>query len=392
MAFYWPSPEKEERALSKKSLKPKNVVIAAGASGGHLCPALAVADELKERGFNCVFVGRGGQFSNLIEEAGYAILELPASPWNVRNPFKKMLAIFNLFRAFIQAFKLIHQHKASVVFGTGGYATVASMLAAKLAGVPTVIQDQNVLPGRANRFLAKWVDRVCLSFEASRHYLKYRDGVMVVTGNPIRKKVIKGQKIERKEDGKLRILVVGGSQGAKILSDVVPNTMKLLPYEVSKNIEVIQQTRPEDVARVENLYHQFDVKAEVSHFFDDLEYRIRQSHLVIARSGASTVNEVSILGRAAIYVPLRLADGHQLQNAKVMENNGAAIVMEQPQFTPEKLAEKLTELFEDKMFIAKMEQNALNVAQVDAAEKVAEQVENLSEEDLLHLAEELDAK
>lgn len=370
----------------------KTVVIAAGASGGHLFPALAVANKLKEKGFNCLFVGRGAQFSGAIEKEGYDILELPASPWNVRNPIKKLWAVFNLFRAFVRSFKLIHHHKASVVFGTGGYATVAAVMAAKLAGVPTIIQDQNVLPGRANRFLAKWVDKVCLSYESSRHYLKYRDGVMVVTGNPIRQKVIDAKNVQRTEDGKFRLLVVGGSQGAKILSDVVPNAIKLLPYEILKNIEVTQQARPEDVVRVKNLYHASDIPATVESFFEKLEEGIRQSHLVIARSGASTVNEVALLGRAAIYVPLKLADGHQLQNAKVMEGAGAAIVMEQQHLTPEKLAEKLKELYEDKAFIGKMEKAAHSLADTEASSKIAAEVSRLSEEDILHLAEQVESK
>jgi UDP-N-acetylglucosamine--N-acetylmuramyl-(pentapeptide) pyrophosphoryl-undecaprenol N-acetylglucosamine transferase len=374
--------------LSSQESK-KTIVIAAGASGGHLFPALAVANKLKEQGFDCLFVGRGKQFSHLIEKEGYALLELPASPWNVRNPIKKLKALFNLFRAFWRAFKLIHQNKASVVFGTGGYATVAAMLAAKLAGVPTIIQDQNVMPGRANRFLAKWVDKVCLSYESSRHYLKYRDGVMVVTGNPIRDKVIEAMDLARPQDGQFRIVIIGGSQGAKVLSDVVPNAMNLLPYEVLKNIEIVQQTRPEDVVRVKNLYHDFKVPAKVESFFEDLEKEMRHCHLVIARSGASTMDEVCILGRAAIYVPLRLADGHQLQNAKVMENVGAALVMEQHVFTPEKLAEKITELFEDKAFLAKMEQSAKEMSQLDAADKVAEQVVKLSDEDIFNLAKQV---
>lgn len=367
----------------------KTIVIAAGASGGHLFPALAVANKLKKQGFHCLFVGRGKQFSHLIENEGYSLLELPASPWNVRNPFKKLKALFNLFRSFWQAFKLIHQQKASVVFGTGGYATVAAILAAKCAGVPTIIQDQNVLPGRANRFLAKWVDKVCLSYESSRHYLKYRDGVMVVTGNPIHEKVIAVIDEERIEDGKFRILVVGGSQGAKILSDVVPNAMNLLPYDVKKNIEVTQQARPEDVVRVKNLYHDFKVPAKIESFFDNFEKEICKCHLVIARAGASTINEACILGRAAIYVPLKLADGHQLLNAKVMENEGAAIVMEQHVFTPEKLSEKIVELYKDKAFLAKMEQSAKRISQIDAADKVAEQVIKLSDEDIFHLAKQV---
>lgn len=374
------------------SKKIKTAIIAAGASGGHIFPALAVANELKKQGFHCVFVGRGGAFSRVVKEDGFDIKELPASPWNVKNPARKLLAIFNLIRAFVQAFKLIHNEKASVVFGTGGYATVAAVLAAKLSGVPTVIQEQNVLPGRANRFLSKWADRVCLSFESSRHYLRYREGVMVVTGNPIRNKIIEARNLKRVEDGKFRILIAGGSQGARILSDVVPNAMNLLPYAHKKQIEIVQQTRVEDRQRVINFYHEFDVPAQVEVFFDDLETKMVQSNLIIARSGASTVNEAALLGRAAIYVPLKLADGHQIQNAKAMEHIGAAIVMEQHCFTAEKLAEKLSELIEDKAFIAKMEKSAYDSSKVDAAKNVADEVVKLSEEDLLHLAEEFKDK
>ncbi len=371
------------------SKKTKTAIIAAGASGGHIFPALAVANELKAQGFRCIFVGRGGAFSRIVEADGFEIKELPANPWNVKNPVRKVLAIFNLVRAFVRAFKLIHQEKASVVFGTGGYATVAAVLAAKLSGVPTVIQEQNVLPGRANRFLSKWADRVCLSFESSRHYLRYRENVMVVTGNPIRSKIIEARTLKRVDDGKFRILIAGGSQGARILSDVVPHAINLLPYEHKKKVEVIQQTRAEDRQRVINFYHEFDVPAQVEVFFDDLEVKMIQSNLIIARSGASTVNEAAILGRAAIYVPLKLADGHQLQNAKAMESIGAAIVMEHGIFTPEKLAEKLSELIEDKVFVGKMEKSAYDSGIVDAANNVAREVIKLSEYDLLHIGEEL---
>lgn len=372
------------------SKKIKTAIIAAGASGGHIFPALAVADELKKQGFHCIFVGRGGAFKPMIEAAGYEMKELAASPWNVKNPIKKLVAVFNLLRAFKGAFTLIHNEKACVVFGTGGYATVAAVLAAKLAGVPTIIQEQNVLPGRANRFLSKWVDKVCLSFESSRHYLRYREGVMVVTGNPIREKFIAKKGAVRTEDGSFRLLVVGGSQGAKVLSDVVPEAMNLLPYHVKKNIKVVQQTREEDKYRVKNTYHEYGVPARVETFFDALEDEMVNAHLVISRSGASTVNETSILGRAAIYVPLKLADAHQLLNAKAMENLGAALVMEQHLFTPEKLAEKLTELFEDRAFLAKMEKAAEGAAVVDAANRVAAEVVKLSDEDLLQLASQLD--
>lgn len=367
----------------------KTIIVSAGASGGHIFPAMSVADELRAQGFRCVFLGRGGAFTKKVTDAGYEMIQLPASPWNVRNPIRKVQAVWNLLRAFWRSFRVIHEEKASVVFGTGGYATVAAVLAAKFSGVPTLIQEQNVLPGRANRFLSKWADRVCLSFESSRHYLPFRDGVMVVTGNPIRQKVIDACALKRDESESFKIFITGGSQGAKVLSDVIPDAIDLLPHPVKKLVKVVQQTRLEDVQRVKNAYHDIGVEAVVDNFFDDIENQIVQTNLVIARSGASTVNETSLLGRAAIYVPLRIADGHQVLNAREMEALDAAVVIEQQNFTAEFLAKELEELIVNKDRLSKMEQAAKASGIADAAARVATEVVKLSENDILHLGEEL---
>ena len=369
--------------------KNKTIIIATGASGGHIFPALAVAEELSSKGYNCVFVGNGKGFKHVITDAGYRFIDLPASPWNVRNPLRKMLAVFNLIRAFIRAFKVVHQERASAVFGTGGYATVATMIAGRLSGIPTCIQEQNVLPGRANRMLAKWVDKVCLSFDASRHYLKYRSNIMVLCGNPLRKQVLDVMSAKRGKGGKFNLLIMGGSQGARILSDVLPEAVALLKKDQKKKISIVQQARHEDVKRVQDNYAEIGVKAEVASFFDDIPKRMVESNLVISRSGASTVTECAALGRAAVFVPLRLADGHQLHNARVLENKEAAVVLEQTYFTPEKLSQIIADLMVDKTRLSQMEENALSLAMPDAAANVAAEVMQLAEQDVMHLAQEV---
>ena len=369
----------------------KTILIATGASGGHVFPALAVAEKLKQQGCTCIFVGNEGKFLDMVSAEGFTIERLPAAPFNVSNPIKKMKAIFFLVRAFGRALKLVHRYKASAVFGTGGYATVALVLAGKVAGTPTVIAEQNVLPGRANRFLSKWVDCVCLTFESSRHYLKYRDGVMVTCGNPIRESIVT-KALQMRENGTKTkdetktIFIMGGSQGAKILSDIVPSAIELLPYNLKKQIRIIQQTRPEDTKRVIADYNRLDVPADVQTFFSDMPEVLSKTDLVIARSGASTICETALFSIPAVYVPLRrLADGHQVLNAKAMEGVGAALVMDQHEFTAEKLATTLEDLLGDKTRLEQMAKAAREFSQPNAACAVAKEVLRLSEQDVMCL-------
>ena len=387
--------EGKGRKERKKACAVKTVVIASGASGGHLFPALAVADVLKEQGYHCIFVGNGRGFEGKIEAAGYRFLSLPASAWNVRNPFKKALALFNLMRAFFIAFKLLHKEKACTVLGTGGYASVATIMAAKVSGISTCIQEQNVLPGRANRFLARFADKICLSFEESRHYLRYRRGAIVVCGNPLRKAVLEAEKTPKETKDSFQITVLGGSQGARILSDVVPEALCLFAKQFKKPLTIIQQARVEDIDRVKIVYATaikkgLEIETEVSSFFEDIPQKMVQSDLVIGRSGTSTVMECCQLSCPAVFVPLKLADGHQLLNAQVMASVDAAVIVEQQDFTVENLAATLKELTSDKNRLSKMAKNAKKIAVGDAAEKVAKEVMHLADEDVMHLAEEIE--
>jgi UDP-N-acetylglucosamine--N-acetylmuramyl-(pentapeptide) pyrophosphoryl-undecaprenol N-acetylglucosamine transferase len=370
------------RALKKapaKALKNTGtILIASGASGGHLIPALAVADELKKNGWRCVVVLGGGKFSTLVTDRGYPLVQLPASAFNVSNPLRKALALLRFGWGFARAFWLVRQVKPAAVFGTGGYATVATMLAAKACHVPCIAHEQNVLPGRANRLLARLVDVMALSFAETKKFFP-RGTRTAVVGMPLRREVLAARKITRKNDKSFHILLSGGSQGSRLVSDMLPATLGLLPAAERKMVKVVHQARPEDVLRTRELYKDLKINADVKAFFGDLPQRTRWAHLVIGRSGASTVAETALLGRAAIYVPLVLADGHQVYNAQVAEKAGAAIILEQPLFTPAGLLVHLRALLRNKAKLAAMEKAAAHLlpgtAQAAAhAAKLVEQV------------------
>lgn len=367
----------------------RTILIAAGASGGHIFPALSVAEELKAMGFACVFVGGGKQFDVHVGGAGYPFEVLPAAPWNVRNPLRKLLAIFKLAAAMAKAMYLIHKHKPSVVFGTGGYATVATVMAGWISGVPTMMHEQNVLPGRASRFLSRWVDRVLLSFPVVEGSLKTKAENTRLVGNPVRQQVLAARCLQRPEDGLFRLLVVGGSQGSRILSQVVPKAVGNLPPHLREKLVVIQQARPEDVEEVTNTYTRLGVAFKVQSFFSNLPKQLAESNLLVGRSGAGTVVECALLGRAAVLVPLELADGHQILNAQVLVAGDAAIMVREKVFSAEYLATLLGELMQKPERLAKMEQNALALAHPDAARLAAMQVVELAKMDVMSLRDDL---
>jgi UDP-N-acetylglucosamine--N-acetylmuramyl-(pentapeptide) pyrophosphoryl-undecaprenol N-acetylglucosamine transferase len=351
------------------------VLIGSGASGGHLIPALAVAEVLRKRGWKIMVVLGGGKFAGLVKARGYRLEALPASGFNVRNPLRQALALLRLLWAVGRAFALVRGTRPQVVFGTGGYATVALMLAARALGVPCVGHEQNVLPGRANRFLARLVAVMTLTFAASRRHLPAGTRT-VAAGMPLRAEVLAARRLKRRSDGKFRLLVVGGSQGSRLINDVVPAMLGLMPAAERKGIEVVHQARPEDAAAVVAAYRQLKVPATVKAFFDDLPARTRAAHLVIGRSGAGTVIETAVLGRAAIYVPLALADGHQALNAQVAEKAGAAVVLAQALFTQAGLLVHVRAIRKDPARLAAMEQAAAGLLEAEgAAARVADAVE-----------------
>ena len=355
------------------------ILVASGASGGHLFPALAVALELqkpngKRPAFDVQVILGGAKFVDIVKRAGLPYVRLPAAAFNDRGPIRLLWACGKLMQGFVKALRLVIRHKPVAVFGTGGYATVALILAAKLRGVPTIIHEQNVLPGRANKFLARVADVVVLTFEESLQYFPNVCGRVVVAGTPLRQEILDAAllKTGRRKGETFTLLIMGGSQGARILGEVVPEMVAMMAANERKTLRVIQQVRADDLQRVREIYAGLELaEAVVEPFFTDMPALYTDADVVIGRSGVGTVLECAAFGIPAIYVPLELADGHQKLNAGVAEKVGAAVVVEQAYFTPANLLVHVRSLRNDTNRLDAMAVAAKTLARPDATEVVA---------------------
>ena len=358
--------------------KVQPIVIAAGGTGGHFFPAEALAAELVARGHRIVLMtdARSGGLSSptfagreqyIIRGAGIA----------GRGPWRGAKAIGSLALGVIQARGILARIGAGCVVGFGGYPCVAPILAAGLLRhrPAVILQEQNAVLGRANRFLASRADVLALGFEGTQ---KVPVGTYTeVTGNPVRPAITAlSQTGYIAATDRIRLLVLGGSLGARVFSDVVPAALRLLPDALRARLSVVQQTRPEDLERVRAAYAADGITAELSPFFPDVAARLVAAHLVIARAGASTVAELAVAGRPAILVPLPGAiDDHQSANARASAEAGGAWVIPQPGFTPAALAERLGALLADPSGLAEVAVAARSHARADAAARLADIVE-----------------
>jgi UDP-N-acetylglucosamine--N-acetylmuramyl-(pentapeptide) pyrophosphoryl-undecaprenol N-acetylglucosamine transferase len=248
----------------------------------------------------------------------------------------------------VQAQKHLESLKPSAVVGFGGYATWPVLAAAATLKIPTAAHEQNAVLGRVNRWLSPVVDALALSYERTRFLTGSRARKAIVTGNPVRPEVAALAAMPYpavSEDGIFRILVVGGSLGARVLSEVVPTALSMLPFAQRRRLQVTQQCRAEDLERVDALYREAGIAAETAEFLDDMPERLSWAHLVIARAGASTLAEVAAAGRPAILVPLPIAtDDHQTENARSFAQAGAGWLVPQPEFTAADLAKRVQKL------------------------------------------------
>ena len=352
------------------------IVLSAGGTGGHLFPAQALAGVLARRGRGIV-VMTDTRFANYATAfPGARIETVPSSPFNaVAAPFKIMAGIAI---AFTKLLKL----KPAAVVGFGGYPSVPVMLAANLARLPTAIIEQNAVVGRANRLVMNRVRIVAAAFPIAR-FAPSDKSKIVLTGNPLRPEVeaLWGAPYEMPQaGGVLRLLVFGGSQGARAMSEIVPAALTRLPHDLKKRLSVVQQCRPEDIETVRQIYANAEIRCELRSFFSDLPRRMADSHLVIARSGAGTVAELMAIGRPAILVPLPGAlDDNQTPNADILVRAEAGWRVAQAELTPDVLAQMLVRIFAEPRDLARRAACAHAIAVPQAAEKLADVVENLAE-------------
>lgn len=359
------------------SVSPSNIIVlSAGGTGGHLFPAQALAGELARRGRDIV-VMTDTRFANYATQfPGARIETVPSSPFNA------LTAPFKIAAGIAIAFAKLLKLKPAAVIGFGGYPSVPVMVAANMAGLATGIIEQNAVVGRANRLVMNKVKLVAAAFPIAR-FAPADPSKLVLTGNPLRPEVEALWNTPYKvpeAGGPLRLLVFGGSQGARALSEIVPAALTRLPGDIKRRLSVVQQCRPEDIEQVRGIYRTAEIRCELQPFFSDLPQRMADAHLVIARSGAGTVAELMAIGRPAILVPLPGAlDDNQTPNADILAKAEAGVRVAQSVLTPDSLAQMLVKLFANPLALARMAARAHVLATPHAAQKLADAVERLAE-------------
>jgi UDP-N-acetylglucosamine--N-acetylmuramyl-(pentapeptide) pyrophosphoryl-undecaprenol N-acetylglucosamine transferase len=356
------------------------VVVAAGGTGGHLFPAAALSHVLKARGFEVHLVTDeraekyGGDFP------AHDVHKIASASPSGGPVLSRAQAVLTLAQGTFAARKLFAQIEPGAVAGFGGYPAVPPLLAAAWLRIPTLLHESNAIIGRANRFLAPRVDTIAKGFDILGGLPEKLAVQAHLTGNPVRPMVLEAARMPFPDwsGGQMKILVTGGSQGARIFSDIVPAALGLVPEEFRRKLMLVQQARGEDADRVRRAYTGLGVDAEVQPFFPDLPARIAQAHLVIARSGASTVSELAVIGRPAILVPLPHAlDQDQAANAKQLAEAGAATIAAQSVFSPQWLATSLMEAHARMDVLAARAAAAKRLGIPDAAERLAGLVQGL---------------
>ena len=349
--------------------RPMTVILAAGGTGGHVFPAMAVADVLRVRGMRVILATdqRGHRFDGDMETATVMAGGVAG------GPVAKLKGLAKIGIGVVQGLRLLRRSKADVVVGFGGFPSLPTMLAAVLLGRPTIIHDQNAVLGRVNRLLAGRVQAIATAFPSVSGVAARRASFV---GNPVRQAIANVGETEYSApavNGPFKLLVVGGSQGARILSDVLPAALALLPTDLRSKLSLAQQCRPEDLDRVTAAYSDSEINVELAAFFDDMPARLQSAHLVVARSGASTVAELAVSGRPALLIPYAAAmDDHQTANADALVDAGAAWRLSEADATPEKIANILLGLFDQPIRLSDAAQAALTVARPNAAEALAD--------------------
>ena len=352
------------------------VLVAAGGTGGHLFPAEALAAALTRRGVDVHLVTdrRAARYGGAF--ADNAIHVVSSATLRARNPLAMARTAALLGFGLVQAQALIGRLKPAAVIGFGGYPTIPPVLAAAWRGIPTLIHDANAVIGRANRYLAPRVTAIATTFPDVFRGEPALAAKATLTGNPVRPAVVAAAAIPYPAaHDPLRLLIFGGSQGARIMAEIVPPAIRRLDSGLRGRLAVVQQVREEDLRRVREAYANLSIAAEVAPFFADLPARMAASHLVVSRSGASTVAELAAIGRPAILVPLPHAlDQDQFANAGVLERAGGAIRVVQETFTPARLADEIATLAAAPQRLQTMAAAARSIGRLDAADRLAELV------------------
>ncbi len=320
------------------------IVLVAGGTGGHVFPACALGEELLSRGYNVsVFTdARGAKYT---WNTKFDLHEIP-SMYLRKSPIQLLKGIFNLIIGFFKARKLLRHLKPLAVVGFGGYTTLTPMMAAHFGSIPTMIHQSDALLGKANRILARYMNRIATSFPFTKRMDKSLKSKTVVTGLPLRKEIKPAPYKEPKD--KMHVLITGGSQGAKFFGDIMPQAVSRLSPEHQARLVIAHQCRPEYLDEVRSQYGKTKCNFELQSFFKNMQDRYAKAHLIISRSGSSSVLEAATVGRPALFIPYPYAaDDHQTANAQEAVSTGGALLIQQKDLTADQLAETLENFLDD---------------------------------------------
>jgi len=343
------------------------VIVAGGGTGGHVIPALAIAQELRSHySAEVIFVGTArGIETRLVPAAGFELRLIEVGALNRVDLRTRIKTVCDLPRAVFSAAKLVREFRPDVMIGVGGYASGPAMLAAALMNVPTVAFEPNVVPGFANRVLSPTIRAAAVHFQQTCR--RFRN--CIVSGVPVRREFFNVP--PRPSDARPTLLVFGGSQGAHAINEAMIHAL-LLIIQTIPEIHIIHQTGEKDFSGVQAEYLSAKVSAEVSPFIDDMPGAFARADLLLCRSGASTVAEVTAAGKPAIFIPLpTAADDHQRHNAQTLVDGGAARLLPQSSLTNERLTSEIANLLRDRSELDRMSQAARGFAHPDAAAKIA---------------------
>ena len=354
------------------------ILLAAGGTGGHLFPAEALGVELMKRGFRVRLAtdSRALRYSGLFTRDTIDVV--PSETVRGRNPISLARTGVTLAAGIAVALYLLRKLKPVAVVGFGGYPTLPPLIAARLLRIPSIVHDANAVLGRANRFLSGHVSAIATSLPGVLDRDPQLASKTTTVGTPMRPAILAAAAVTYMAPatgGPFRLLVVGGSQGARVMADIVPGAIERLEPSLWGRLLLTQQVREEDMTRVRAVYDRLKIHAELAPFFTDLPARLASNHLIVSRSGAGTVSELAGIGRPSILVPLPGSiDQDQFANAGVLSQAGGALRIPQGEFTPDRLASEISALAAEPAKLAAMAEAARKAGRLDAAVRLADLV------------------
>ncbi|CAH2032250.1 undecaprenyldiphospho-muramoylpentapeptide beta-N-acetylglucosaminyltransferase [Trichlorobacter ammonificans] len=356
------------------------LIVAGGGTGGHLFPGIAVAEEFLSRDSSnqVLFVGsERGIEARVIPSLGYPLELVSAAGIKGKGFTAKVTGALQLLYGYAQSRTILKRYRPDLVLGVGGYASLPMVLAARGLDIPRFIHEQNALPGMTNKLLSRFADRVFISLEEARQF--FPEERTLLTGNPLRTQILESLQHaavtrERTPDAPFHLFVFGGSQGARPLNEVLPRTMALL-NERAGHLRIVHQTGEQDLAAVRQGYREAGIDADVRPFIDDMAREYRRADLIVCRAGATTIAEVTAIGKACLFIPFPHAtDDHQRKNAEALLKNEACELMLERHMTPETLAGTIAGLMDDRERLERIGRNAAGMARLEAARVIVDEM------------------